>query len=180
MACASTCASTLTPYSNCAPNLRKQTGKRLAAYKCDYVWTNIQDSAEWITAIGTGDVVYTPAGTIAKAPGSPNFVQVTHNRRALDNIENTLTFRTYDTKDDLTDFDFWNTVMSDAHAWVIGWLDDEDRFYELEGADVFSATDLAESAPTATSVWQAVVTYNSLTEVKPVIVAGLADAIDAL
>ena len=180
MACAASCSSTVVPYQNCSPLLRKNTANRLVAYKCSYNWTLITDAAEWATAITAGDAIYSPQGVVTKAAGSANYVQVTYNRRVVDNVESTVTFKTFDTMADLTDFDFWNDLQSDASAWVVGYLDVSDRFTQLDGADVFTALDKPEAAPTATDTWNATIVYNSLVEVKPVIVAGLAAAIDAL
>lgn len=180
MACASSCASTMIPYQNCAPLLRKNTANRLIAYKCSYTFTAITDAAEWMTAEGTGNVIYSPQGVVTKSAGSPNYVQVTYNRRVVDNVENTVTFRTFDTMADLTDFDFWKKLQEDAGAWVVGYLDTADRFTQLDGADVFTALDKPEASPTATDTWNATIVYNSLSEIKPILIAGLAAEFDAL
>lgn len=181
MACSTTCSPTLVSLPNaCAPLIRKNTARRIVAYKCNVEFTDITDSAEWATAFGAGDAVYSPEGVLTKGVPTKEYVQTNYNRQAVTNGAATVDFKSFDSKADLSDYDFWNKLQTEAAAWKIGYLTDEDWFYEMPSPTVETGTDAQESAPAATVSWMAKFQYNSITEIKPIAIPGLSAIIDAL
>lgn len=98
--------------------------KQVIWLRCDYEFTDILDPDEWITARDNGDVGISPEGSITiNTPTQPTFVIDGCLREKAGQATIPIDYFTYQTADDLSDFDYWKTINSNAASYRIMLVD---------------------------------------------------------
>lgn len=161
--------------------MRKGGGVRLIGYTCDTVFTLITDAAEWGTKITASKAWYSPEGKISKDRGSATTVDITSKNSAVIGWEETVKFISYDSEADNSDYDFYQQLQNGGGTkLVVGYLTENDDFYELPDASVQPSDVREDSSKLGNTYLDLDIVYRVDSPVKPVNVPGLNDAINAL
>jgi len=104
--------------------LRKFGFKQFIVVSCDYQFTDVLDAAEWQTARDAGKIGISPEGIITiNAPTQDTFVIDGCGREKASEAIMAIDYQTYQTAEDLSDYDYWKTIYRNASAYKIIFVD---------------------------------------------------------
>lgn len=127
--CASSCgaASSDVPanyHDPCAFEVRKYGARQLVWIRCDYVFTDITDDAEWTAAVAADQIGVSPHGIVTLNEPSQNTFQIDGcGTEYVEEAEYDIDFQTYFVDSALLDFDYWKTVFSGFTGYRLMWFD---------------------------------------------------------
>ena len=118
-------------YDPCDEVTRQSGGECVILERCDHVFTDITDAAEWTTAIAAGDIFKLPVGKWQLPEPSVNLLEdATGCGRDIDqSLEYTLPFTTPFAARDSTDFVMWKQIFKDKGSWRVIPKSCDDMFY---------------------------------------------------
>jgi hypothetical protein len=131
--CSAACAIDVPQFltADCEPKTRKGGIQHLGFIKCDYVFTDITDEAEWAAAVTAHDVHITTEGVGSKPETSKTNIKLSSCRpETISGETHTIPFRTYAT--DLateTDFSIHNQVRNNIGKFRMFWIGCDGLFY---------------------------------------------------
>lgn len=151
--CSTTCGTLPQPpasYFDCTDTFRDYGANYFALVKCDYVFTDVSDAAEWQAAITSGDIQISPPGEVTIQAPTVTVTEIEGCRReVVGDIQYTIDFTTIQTAADLSDYDYWEDFFSNSSAYRIiiihcdGRFMLEDEFVDLLNGDVVTVTGLS-------------------------------------
>jgi len=110
--------------------LRKFGWKQFVVVSCDYQFTDLLDTDEWQAARDLGKVGISPEGRLDfNQPNQDSFEIDGCGREVADEAEILIDFGTYQTKDDLSDFDYWKSLYQRHAGYRILPVDCNGIFY---------------------------------------------------
>ena len=94
-------------FEDCIIELRKFGASKFALLACNYEFTDITSPAEWEAAIAAGNIAISPSGVLTIGePEVTNFVITGCGIEAVGELNYPITFTSYSTKLDLSDYDY--------------------------------------------------------------------------
>jgi len=110
--------------------LRNYGWKQFVIVSCDYQFANILDTDEWQAARDAGFAGISPEGILNfNQPNQDSFEIDGCRREVADEAEVLIDFGTYQTKDDLSDFDYWKDLYRRVSNYRILPVDCNGIFY---------------------------------------------------
>ena len=158
--CNTVCAEDVPKFleAGCQITTRKSGISYLGFIKCDYIFTDILDVAEWTAAVAADQVHITTEGIGSKPETAKTTLKLGACRsEQLVGETHTVPFRTYAVDAvDLTDFDIHSDVRDNIEAFRAFWIGCDGLFY-------LSPNFATESAgfPTSFTKWDYVQTEDS-------------------
>jgi hypothetical protein len=172
--------------SNCAPNLpdsysggcgivtRPGGISKLIFIKCDYTFTDIESVAEWTTAVGAGDVVFSGLILGQKPKGSFTKKRIASCQpEGVVGAEKQLTFQDYNT-DTITQgggclaYDFWNTILAEPSSYKFAYYSCDGYLYGVIDSFQIEIDEVIEDNNTGSTYFDGTILWNSVTMVCPV------------
>lgn len=146
--CISGCGGDTKPqaqYGGCNIKTRQYGYSNFALVSCDYQFTNMLDAAEWEAAVASNDVHISPEGIlIINPPTSTSFVATGCGKQIQGVLTYPATFETYQTSENLEDFDYWIDFFNNSANY---------RFIPFDCSGIFHVTPeyaAATASPPAT------------------------------
>ena len=114
----------------CTDIFRKFGANHLIFLACDYQFTDMLSTAEWIAAIAAGNIHVSPAGMVLPQEATaPSFVVEGCGREATGEVEQLIDFETYQTKADLSDHAYFQELYANSRSFRLMWVDCNGIFY---------------------------------------------------
>ena len=140
---------------------------RIVFVKCNYTFVDVTDTAEWSTAIGTGDIVVSGYLLGQKPKGSFTKKRVVScDPEAVVGAEHTITFQDYNT-DTITvgghgvlQYTFWNTILSDTTKYKLMFITCEDYVYGSIASFQLEIDEVIEDSSTGSSYFDGTLSWN--------------------
>ena len=138
VACGARPAVPVSFHDNCTDIFRKFGSNHFILIKCDYVFTDVTDPAEWTTAIAADNIHISPAGALVlNEPDNP-VVQVEGCGREVVGVNTyTIDFRTYQTgviTDNVPqDVKYWRDLVANVGSYRLLMLDCSEIFTVDDG-----------------------------------------------
>ena len=128
--------------------LRKFGFKQFIVISCDYQFTDLLDADEWASAAAAGKLGISPEGIITiNTPTQDSFVIDGCGREKPSEAILAIDYSTYQTADDLSDYDYWHQIYANSSAYRIIFVDCNGIFWiSCEYKD-----ELADGAPVTVS-----------------------------
>ena len=121
--CGTSCGTPPVPtpsYFNCIDNMREFGSNHFALIKCDYQFVDITDDAEWVAAVGTGDIQISPPGKLVALSPTQTVAEIEGCRREVSgNIEHVWDFTTEQVADDLADYTYFKNLFKNSAGFRI-------------------------------------------------------------
>lgn len=177
--CASSCVVTVpTRPTGCGVTTRQGGIKALAFIVCDYTFTDIEDAAEWATAITAGNVVLTKElmGELPRASPNKKRVSSCSAERTI-GYTRTVAFVDYNTDPNwngatptVLDTTFWNTLLANPNKYKFGYYTCDGTFYGPVNDFTIDVSNVIPPDNTDVQRWEGTIEFNSLTNLAPVLV----------
>ena len=169
---------------NCDLTTRPGGVSRLTYFKCDPNYTHPYpdgwENIENVKAAICAGVLFVSGEILGQKPkGSFTKKRLTScSPERIVSGTKTITFQDYNADDTgLTDYDFWNDVAKYASFMNFGFITCDDRWYQVTGSFDLEIDEVIEDTSEGNSYFDGTVTFQGIDIVKPIIVAGLNDAL---
>jgi hypothetical protein len=128
--CGETLVKPLADYSECIPKFRRYGYSHFVLLACDTAFDDITDPLEWEAKVLSDDVHISPRGILnIGQPEGSSFVYDGCGNQAIGSLTYPITFETYMTKDDLSDFLWMENLMDNYQNFRIILRDCNDIFH---------------------------------------------------
>ena len=175
--CPSTCAPALpVSYSGgCGIVTRPGGIKKFAFIKCDYVFTDITDRAEWIAAVAARNIVFSGLILGQKPKGSFTKKRIASCQpEGVVGAEKSITFQDYNT-DTVTPggclaYTFWNTVLNEPSSYLLAYITCDGYVYGPISDFQLEIDEVIEDNNTGSTYFDGTLTWNTVAMDCPVAV----------
>jgi hypothetical protein len=160
--CNAACAVDVPVFTGAGCNVTTRKGgiSFVGFIKCNYVFTDITDAAEWTSAVTANEVHILPEGVGSKPATTPTNLKLSSCRpETMVGETHAVNFRTYNVDDTtLTDFVSHNDIKVNIESYRMFWIGCDGLFY-LDPTYATESAGFEASAPT----WSYVVDEDSNT-----------------
>jgi hypothetical protein len=143
--------------------------------KCDYTFTDISDTEEWIAAITANDAVLSGYVLAQKPKGTFTKKRIASCQpEAVSGAEKTITFQDYNT-DTVTAAPgpfcaahvFWNTFLTNPGGYKFGYWTCDNQFYGLINDIQVEIDEVIEDNNTGSRFFDGTILWNDITMICP-------------
>jgi hypothetical protein len=177
--CNSSCLTTLEKHvtQSCGIVGKKGGINKIIITKCDTVFSDITDLAEWAALIASGDIVATEEVLGQKPKGS--FTKKRFGSCSPESViagEQSITFIDYNTDENggQQEFIFWNSILEDSSKFQVGYLTCEGLFVGFIPTFSIEVGDTMEDNQNGSWQIEGTITWQSKLMEVPYLIPGLA------